>query len=98
MKSQYYQVGYFPKIDYCDFITNIDKENFLYIGVKLLQKKMPDVVHECPYQDKQLQLNNLTLTDSDFKYIPAGRYKIVCTFSDDNDSKILKMTTHYQIS
>lgn len=96
--SQYYQIGYFPKFDYCQYITTFDKENFLYTGVKLLKKKMPEVVHECPYQDNELQVNNLTLTDSDFKHIPAGKYKVVCTFSDDVDSKILKMTTHYHIT
>lgn len=97
MASQYFQIGYFPKFDYCQFITTFDKENFLYMGVKLLKKKLPESVHECPYANRQLQANNLTLTDSDFNIIPAGKYKVICTFSDDDDKKILKMITHFTI-
>lgn len=94
MASQYYQIGYFPKFDYCDFIKTFDKENFLYSGVKALKKKLPEAVHECPYEDSQMQVNNLTLSDDDFRFIPAGKYKIICTFSDDYDKKILRMITH----
>jgi hypothetical protein len=97
VKSQYYQIGFFPKFDYCEFITKIDKSNFLYFGVKMLMRKIPESVHECPYVDNQLQANNLTLTDGDFSFVPAGKYKISVTFSDDSDSKILRMITHYKI-
>lgn len=97
MSSQYFQIGYFPKFDYCDFIQTFDKENFLYMGVKLLKKKLPESVHECPYVDKQLQVNDLVLTDDDFGFVPAGKYKVICTFSDDSDKKILRMTTYFKI-
>ncbi|KAG5670540.1 hypothetical protein PVAND_000796 [Polypedilum vanderplanki] len=97
VKSQYYQIGFYPKFDYCEFITKFDKSSFLYVGVKMLKKKLPESVHECPYIDNQLQANNLTLTDNDFSFVPAGKYKIIVTFSDDIDSRILKMTTHYKI-
>lgn len=97
MSSQYFQIAYFPKFDYCDFITSFDKDNFLYTGVKLLKMKLPESVHECPYEGKQLQVNNLTLSVDDFSFVPAGRYKVVCTFSDDQDRKILRMTTFFKI-
>lgn len=97
MSSQYFQIGYFPKVDYCEFIKNVDKQNLLYNGVKLLKKKLPDAVKDCPYKEKQLQVNNLVLTQDDFEYIPSGKYKIVCIFSDDQDEKILKMTTYFKI-
>jgi Protein of unknown function (DUF1091) len=97
MSSQYFQVAYFPKFDYCKFIETFDKENFLYHGVKLLKNKLPESIHECPYADRQLQVNNLTLTDEDFGFVPAGKYKVICTFSDDEDNKILKMTTYFNI-
>jgi hypothetical protein len=97
MSSQYFQVGYFPKFDYCQFIQTFDKENFLYTGVKLLKKKLPESVHECPYEGRQMQVNNLTLTVDDFSFVPAGKYKVVCTISDDYDKKILRMTTYFNI-
>jgi hypothetical protein len=97
MFSQYFQVGYFPKFDYCKFIESADKENPLYAGVKYLQKRMPESVRECPYENKQLQLNDLYLTEDDFSVLPRGKYKVICTFSDDEDKKILKMITHVTV-
>lgn len=97
MSSQYFQIGYFPKFDYCQFIQTFDKENFLYTGVKLLKKKLPEAVHECPYDGRQMQVNNLTLTVDDFSFVPAGRYKVVCIISDDYDQKILRMVTYFNI-
>jgi Protein of unknown function (DUF1091) len=98
MFSQYFQVGYFPKFDYCEFINNTtDKNNLLYAGLKFLKKRMPESVRECPYEDTQLQVNNLPLSVKDFSFLPGGKYKVICTFSDDHDSKILKMITHMTI-
>lgn len=97
MYSQYFQVGYFPKFDYCNFIKTLDEKNFLHTGVKFLKEKMPESVRECPYVDKQLQIKNLVLTDDDFSFLPSGKYKVICTFSDDDDSKILRMVTHVKI-
>lgn len=97
MYSQYFQVGFFPKFDYCEFIRNMDEQNFLYPGVKFLKERLPDSVRDCPYIDSQLQVNNLTLTDNDFAFLPAGRYKVICTFSDNDDKKILRMITHVTI-
>lgn len=97
MFSQYFQIGYFPKFDYCNFIRNMTETNFLYPGVKFLKKRMPESVRDCPYVDSQLQLNNLLLTDDDFGFLPAGKYKVICTFSDDADKKILRMITHVTI-
>lgn len=97
MYSQYFQIGYFPKFDYCEFIKKYDKNNFLYLGVNLLKKRMPESVHDCPYEDRQLQVSNLTLTRSDFAILPSGKYKVICTFSDDDDNKILKMITHLTV-
>lgn len=95
--SQYFQIGYFPKFDYCDFIKSVDDTNFLYNGVKFLQSRSPQSVRECPYANKQLQVRNLTLSRSDFKQMPAGKYKVICTFSDDDDKKILRMVTHVSL-
>lgn len=97
MFSQYFQVGYFPKFDYCTFIETADKNNPLYAGVKFLKKRMPESVRECPYDNKQLQINDLQLTDKDFSFLPGGKYKVICTFSDDDDKKILKMITHVSV-
>jgi hypothetical protein len=97
MFSQYFQVGYFPKFDYCDFIKAQDENNFLSYGVNFLKERMPESVRECPYIDSQLQLNDLLLTEDDFGYLPSGKYKVICTFSDDADNKILRMITHLSI-
>ena len=97
MSSQYFQIAYFPKFDYCKYIQTYDKENFLYHGVKVLKQKLPQSIHECPYDAKQLQINNVTLTVDDLSFVPAGRYKVICTFSDDEDKKILKMTTYFHV-
>ncbi|CRK87915.1 CLUMA_CG001702, isoform A [Clunio marinus] len=97
MYSQYFQVGYFPKFDYCTFIENIDKQNLLYYGVKLMKERLPESIRECPYIGKQLQVRNLNLTSDDLTFLPAGKYKVVCTFSDDDDYKILRMVTHVKI-
>lgn len=97
LRSQYYQVGYFPRFDYCRFIETFDDKNFLYMGVKLLKERKPESVRECPYVDSQLQVNNLTVSKDDFGFMPAGKYKVICTFSDDYDSKILRMITHVTI-
>lgn len=97
MSSQYYQIGYFPKFDYCQFIKRFDEKNFLYAGVQFLKKRLPESVRDCPYEDAQMQVNNLTLTKNDFRLLPVGKYKVICTFSDDDDSKILKMITHVTI-
>jgi hypothetical protein len=97
MFSQYFQVGYFPKFDYCEFIQTTDKNNILYSAVKFLKKRMPESVRECPYENEQLQINNLLLTDKDFGFLPGGKYKVICTFSDDDDKKILKMITHVTV-
>lgn len=95
--SQYFQLGYFPKFDYCTFIKKYDEKNFLYPGIKFLKEKLPESVRDCPYVEAQLQVRNLTLTKNDFRLIPAGKYKVICTFSDDDDKKILKMITHVTV-
>lgn len=97
MFSQYFQVGYFPKFDYCEFAKTFNESNFLYTGVKFLKQKLPETVRDCPYIDSQLQVNDLLLTDADFRYVPKGKYKVICTFSDDDDKKILRMITHVTI-
>lgn len=97
MLSQYFQVGYFPKFDYCQFIQTADNNNVLYNGVKFLKKLMPESVRKCPYDNEQLQINDLLLTDDDFKVLPRGKYKVICTFSDDDDKKILRMITHVTV-
>lgn len=95
--SQYYQIGLIPRFDYCEFINSIDEKNILSYGIKLLQKRLPESVRDCPYEDSQLQVNNLELSPNDFKFLPSGKYKVVCTFSDDDDYKILKMITHVKL-
>lgn len=95
--SQYYQVGYIPKFDYCEFINAIDEKNILSFGIKLLQQRMPESVRECPYEGAQLQVNNLEISANDFRFLPSGKYKVVCTFSDDDDYKILRMVTHVKL-
>lgn len=97
MFSQYFQVGFFPRFDYCNFIENSDKSNFLYAGVKLLQARQPDSVHVCPYENDEMQIKNLTVTNEDFSFLPSGKYKVICTFSDDDDKKILRMITHVTV-
>lgn len=97
IRSEYFQLGYFPKFDYCKFIKVYDERNFLYPAIKFLKEKLPESVRDCPYEDQQLQVNNLTLTKSDFRLIPAGKYKVICTFSDDDDKKILRMITHVTV-
>ena len=97
MLNQYFQVAHFPKFDYCEFIKTFDEKNFLYTGVKFLKHRMPDSIRDCPYIDTQLQINNLLLTEDDFAFLPSGKYRVICTFSDDDDKKILKMITHVTI-
>lgn len=65
--------------------------------LKLLKKKIPESIHECPFTDSQLQANNLTLSKEDFRILSAGKYKVICTLSDEYDYKILKMITHVTI-
>lgn len=89
-----------------------DKNSFFYAILKTLNKKVPGLIHQCPYQvslkfyvkcslnnyltkcfqGSDLQIRNLALGASDLALWITGEYKVVYTFSDDQDNKIFRVS------
>lgn len=57
-----------------------------------MREKAPGFIKMCPYQGKDFQVRNLTLTVSDLALWITGEYKIIFTFFDDIDKKILQVS------
>jgi hypothetical protein len=55
---------------------------------------VPGFIHQCPYQGKDLQVKNLALTVSDLALWISGEYKLIFTFFDDIDKRILQVSAH----
>lgn len=40
----------FPEVEYCSFMKKPDKSSVFYKIVKTLHKKVPGLIHRCPYK------------------------------------------------
>ncbi|CRK87914.1 CLUMA_CG001701, isoform A [Clunio marinus] len=90
--SDYLAFDFFPDIEYCSFYKRADRNSFFYYILKTMKSKAPDFIHRCPYEGKDLQVKNLILGASDIALWITGEYKVVYTFFDDEDEKILRVS------
>lgn len=90
--EQYIPFNIFPEVEFCSFIKKPDKNSFFYSIVNVMNEKVPGFIHQCPYQGKDFQVRNLKLTVNDLALWINGEYKIVFTFYDDIDKRILQVS------
>lgn len=66
--------------------------SYFYPILEFLKRSVPDLIHQCPYKNTDLQVKNLAPTVSDLSLWITGEYKLVYTFYDDNDPRILQVS------
>jgi hypothetical protein len=87
-----------------------DKNSYFYSILKVVNKKVPGLIHQCPYQvrllavnisrvltfiyfqGQDLQVRDLVLGQSDIALWITGQYKVVYTFFDDMDNRLLRVS------
>lgn len=82
----------FPEIEFCSFVKTPNRLSYFNSILEFLKRSKPDLIHQCPYQDMDLQIKNLTPTVSDLSLWITGEYKLVYTIYDDNDPQILQVS------
>lgn len=50
MFNEFIAFDFFPDVEYCSYYKNADKNSFFYSILKTLNKKVPGLIHSCPYQ------------------------------------------------
>lgn len=48
--NDYILMDIFPEVEYCSFMKKPDKRSVFYRIVKTLHKKVPGLIHRCPYK------------------------------------------------
>lgn len=82
----------FPEVEFCSFVKKPNQFSYFYPILNVLKKSVPGLVHQCPYKDSDLQVKNLAPTVSDLALWITGEYKLVYTFYDSKDPKILQVS------
>lgn len=46
----YIPLNIFPDVEYCSFMRKKDKNSYFYSILKVVNKHVPGLIHQCPYQ------------------------------------------------
>lgn len=87
-------VDVFPPIEVCDFIKNQEEKriSYFYQILQVANKNLPGFIHECPYQGSDFHVDQLQVPNTDLPLWINGEFRVMFTFYNDEDSKILQVT------